>query len=247
MLSREIARFAVNQLNLYHFSVLYPSNLYGQVMTEAFIDEVEQLGGKIVITSSFPPSQTTYENEIKTIALYHTEALYIPARSEDVIQIAPQVPYYGIYDAILLGADGWNYEDVARKGDNYVEGVYFSDSFFPQSSELIFDRFADPYINWYRKEPTRIAGWGYDAVRLIVDAYQRGGPQPGDLLEAFFGTSRFNGATAVYGIINGRLEREGFLFTISGGEIVTLETDVFDSSFQNTNETQGGVLNEHGG
>lgn len=246
-LSRKIARFAVNELNLFTFSVLYPSNPYGQVMTESFIDEIERLGGKVVITSSFPPSQTTNENEIKKIALYNTDALYIPARSEDVIQIAPQIPYYGIYDAILLGADGWNYEDVARKGDNYVEGVYFSDSFFPESQELVFEKFSDPYILQYRKEPTRIAGWGYDALQMIVDAYDRGGARPGELLEAFFETERFEGATAVYGMVDGQLEREGYLFTISGGEIVTLESNVTDSSSLNTIETQGGVWNENGG
>jgi branched-chain amino acid transport system substrate-binding protein len=246
-LSRRIARFAVNELNLFRFSVLYPGDLYGQVMAESFIEEVEQLGAKVVITVSFPPSQTTYEKEIKTIALYYPEALYIPARSEDVIQIAPQIPYYGMYDVHLLGADGWNYIDVTRKGGEYVEGVYFSDSYLPESTGLIHDSFSIPYIEVYRKEPTRIAGWGYDALALIFDAYERGGSRAGALLEAFLDTSGFRGATARYTIVNGRMEREGFLFTISGGGIVTLESVEIDSSEQDTIEVHGEVWNENGG
>ncbi len=246
-LSRRIASFAVRDLGLSTFAVLYPDNLNGHIMARAFIDEIEALGETVVIAVAFPTTGKTYENEIKTIALYHPEAVYIPARSEDVIQIAPQIPYYSIYDAVLLGADGWNYDDITRKGGTYVEGVYFSDSYFPESAELIHEKFAGPYIEIHRKEPNRIAGWGYDTLAMIVQAYEQGGSRPAELLEAFLQTSDFRGATAIYSMVDGRLERKAFLFTISGGEIVTLESVPADSISPDLIESQGGVHHDNGG
>lgn len=246
-LSRKIARFATRELDLTSFAVLYPGNLYGHVMTESFIEEVELQGGNVMVVVSFSPSQKTFENEIKTIALYRPDALFIPARSEDVIQIAPQVPYYGLYEVVLLGVDGWNYDDVTRKGGTYVEGVYFADSFFPESPELIYDRFSESYIRLYRKEPTRIAAWGYDALAMIVEAHEEGGDRAGALLEAFRGMKRFKGSTAIYSMVDGRIEREGFLFTISGGEIESLEYDTGRRNSHDTQKSHGGLWNENGG
>ncbi len=233
-LSREIARFAVLDMNMSRFAILYPADIYGLVMTEAFIEEVEEMGGRIMITRSFSPEQTTFEDEIKTVAVYEPDALFIPARSEDVIQIAPQIPYYGTAGILLLGADGWNYEDVARKAGAYVEGVYFTDSFLPASPDLDYQDFAIPYIERYRKEPTRIAGWGYDALAMIVEAYLEGGGDPPALLRAFRSADEMQGATAVYRFVDGRLERDGYVFTIAGGEILSIEPDVVDTLDVNT-------------
>jgi branched-chain amino acid transport system substrate-binding protein len=228
-LSREIARFAVMDMHLSRFAILYPEDPYGRVMTESFIEEVERDGGRIMITRSYSPDRTTFEDEIKTVAVYAPDALFIPARSEDVIQIAPQIPYYGIGRIQLLGADGWNYEDVARKAGVYVEGAYFCDSFLPESPDLAYQDFAIPYIERYRKEPTRVAGWGYDALSMIVEAFRKGGAEPPELLRAFRSADDMRGATAVYRLVDGRLERKGFLFTITGSEIVSIEPDVVDS------------------
>jgi branched-chain amino acid transport system substrate-binding protein len=240
-LSKKIASFAVAELDIARCAILYPADAYGEFMSRAFIDEIERLGASVTIAVPFATSQTTFEREVRMIALYDPEALFLPARSEDIVQIAPQIPFYGTGDILLLGADGWNYEEVAREGGSYVEGVYFCDSFSAGSPRLLYERFSERYIHTFRKEPTKISAWGYDALTMIVDAWTRAGSaRPGPLLAAFVTSGEFSGATGIYRQSGGRLEREGFLFTISGGEIVSLESEIHDPAGRDTTGAQGG-------
>lgn len=240
-LSRQIAAFAVRELDVSRFAVLYPADPYGEIMSRAFVAEAERQGATIAIAVPFAPSQTTFEREVRMIGLYNPHALFLPARSEDIVQIAPQIPYYGTRDILLLGTDGWNYEGVPREGGAYVEGAYFCDSFSSESPRLGWEEFSGSYINEFHKEPTKVAAWGYDALTMIADSFARAGSvRPGSLLEAFTSRAEFAGASAIYHMSGGHFDREGFLFTISGGEIVSLESEHQEPTEQDSTGTQGG-------
>jgi branched-chain amino acid transport system substrate-binding protein len=239
LLAARIAEFAVRELDVRKFAILYPEDAYGELMSASFIREAESLGAEVAVTIPFTPSQTTFESEVQMVSLYAPQALFLPAYSDDIVQIAPQIPYYGAGDVLLLGTDGFNYEEVLRDGGSYVEGAYFCDSFAAESPALRYDAFSRPFIDFFRKEPTKISAWGYDAVTMIADAWASAREsRPGALLAEFIARREFTGASGIYRQAGGRLEREGFLFTISGGEIVGIESDNRDPAGHRTTGAQ---------
>jgi ABC-type branched-subunit amino acid transport system substrate-binding protein len=62
-----LARHAVNELNLYRFVVIYPTESYGETMRQVFEDEVRSFGGQIVESIPFERTQTDFKKQILQI------------------------------------------------------------------------------------------------------------------------------------------------------------------------------------
>lgn len=77
--ARAIARYAIQELNLRKFAILYPDSDFGRSEMNAFWDEVEKYGGKIVGIESYEPEKKEFTSEIKKlVGLY-----YLDTREEE--------------------------------------------------------------------------------------------------------------------------------------------------------------------
>lgn len=59
-----LAEYAVNQLRLNRFAILYPEENYGVEFQELFREEVESLGGEVVISVAYDRKQTDFREQI---------------------------------------------------------------------------------------------------------------------------------------------------------------------------------------
>lgn len=72
--ARSIARYAVTDLNLKKFAILYPASDSGKNEMNAFWDEIEKYGGKIVGIESYKPGKKEFSTEIKKlVGLYYLD------------------------------------------------------------------------------------------------------------------------------------------------------------------------------
>ncbi len=62
-----LARYAINELNLYRFVVLYPTTGYGETMRQVFEQEVRSLGGYIVHSIPYARQQNDFRKQILEI------------------------------------------------------------------------------------------------------------------------------------------------------------------------------------
>ncbi len=62
-----LARHAVNELQLYRFVVVYPTETYGEIMRKVFEDEVRSFGGHIVESIPYERTQTDFRKQILKI------------------------------------------------------------------------------------------------------------------------------------------------------------------------------------
>ncbi len=73
--ARAIARYAATDLNLKKFAILYPESDSGRTAMNAFWDEVEKYGGKVVGIESYKPGKKEFSTEIKKlVGLYYLDA-----------------------------------------------------------------------------------------------------------------------------------------------------------------------------
>ncbi len=219
-LATRIAEFAVNDLGLHDFSALFPMDDYGYRMVRAFIERVEELGGRMLVAQGYPISATTFDVELKRIRYYAPEALFIPAHSEEIPMLAPQISFYGLDDVQILGTNGWNNKRVARLGGKYVEGAFFTDSFFEDSPRIAYREFSSRYEKVYHKEASRVAALGFDAMNLIKWGLDRHPGRSRSRAIDFSDLHDYRGATALFSMgEDGYLLKEPLLLTITGGKV----------------------------
>ena len=73
MQTKALAAFAVNQMDLKRFAILYPDEYYGNTYMDLFWDEVVALGGKIVGVESYDPMDMDFASPVKKlVGLFYT-------------------------------------------------------------------------------------------------------------------------------------------------------------------------------
>ena len=101
--------------------------------------------------------------------------LFIPAESEDVTMIAPQVTFHRIH-AQLLGSTGWLAPKTILDGKEYVNNALFSTNIQPGAdNDKEWTDFRNAYKARYGVEPERIAAMGFDAAALVLQVIKDNG------------------------------------------------------------------------
>jgi len=100
--------------------------------------------------------------------------LFIPAETDDVIKLAPQVYFYRLRTQ-LLGSNGWHTNNTILGGKKYVENAIFSTSFETEATSEKWLAFSKLYHERFSENPDRVAApLGYDAANLIFNALKEG-------------------------------------------------------------------------
>lgn len=173
MQAEAMADYAVKNMGLKKFSIMYPSIEYGKTLQEKFEKAVKNRGGIIINKISYRESDPDFKDELKLIKKGNPDAIYIPARTSNISIIAPQIKYFKIKSQIL-GADGWYSDNIFNQvEENYLEGVVLTA--YPYNPT---EKFMERYRYVYKKEPDRNACLGYDAARLMNFILKNPGTQP---------------------------------------------------------------------
>ncbi|HEY5649529.1 MAG TPA: ABC transporter substrate-binding protein, partial [Nitrospiria bacterium] len=83
---RRIAAYAVNELDLPRFSVLFPDDRYGKEMNRLFTEEVARAGGMVMVSVSYPPDAHDFNaalRKLKKIDLSKEGTFEIPEEEEE--------------------------------------------------------------------------------------------------------------------------------------------------------------------
>ena len=124
--TKEIARFAIEKLNLKRFAILYPQTDPGRFLAQIFKKEIMARAGEIVIEASFHPDSLTLKWELLAIKRKKPEAIFLPVDPEQLVMACTQIKYYELLNTKVLTIGTTVTDDVLRLGEEYVNGVYFA-------------------------------------------------------------------------------------------------------------------------
>ncbi len=225
--ARSIANFALREMNLRSFAVLYPDDHYGTELADIFAEEIGARGGDILCRIPYPRGSADYGEQIRAIidadlqrdparhaALqsntgahestrvlkdYHPgfDALYLPGYAEDVGLIAPQLAYYNAYPVQLLGSHKWESLELTRRGEQYVDGGIFTAGFFAASPHTDIAEFVAAYRRLYGDNPTLFSAQAYDAVEMILQVLVRGGRSRSEMQRGLLAMAHFPGVSGL--------------------------------------------------
>jgi len=184
---KALVQYAIEDMGLRRFAVLYPDDHYGNEMVNLFRNEVLNRGGTVIKVKSYAETQTDFGNEIKMITgmaitrdensgnteevykpVIDFDALFIPDSYVRISMIAPQLAYYNVKGVKLLGTSGWNSPELLKMSGEYLEGAIFVDGFSKNSFYSETQDFIDFYYATYNKEPEMMEAIAYDAAGIVV-------------------------------------------------------------------------------
>lgn len=116
-----LAQWIVEDLGLRRVAVLEPAvpGLGGAVRT--FTRTLVQGGGELLAHERYDPALTTFRAPIEALAAAEPDVVFAPAPSASgVLSVAPQLFYYGLYNAIVVGSAAWAEPAALRRLEEFA-------------------------------------------------------------------------------------------------------------------------------
>ncbi len=222
--ARALADFAVNELQLYRFGVIYPNTPEGRTQLAAFADAVRARGAEITATVAYNDTATTFQDPLTFLGEARPQAIYAPASApRTVIQLAPQFSFYGLRGVQVLGDADWSAPEVLRLVEpRFINGTVVS-TFLNRSSPAVrWPEFVELYERAYRKglQETLVPALAFDATNLILAALPWGYPRRSAIARTFRETRGTPGATGIFYVEDRTLLRRPFILHVRDRELV---------------------------
>jgi ABC-type branched-subunit amino acid transport system substrate-binding protein/outer membrane protein assembly factor BamD (BamD/ComL family) len=219
---RELVAYASREHGATRFSVLYPENAGGRALRDLLVAEVGRRDLTVLAAVGYNPALTDYKVPIRRLAAAGApDAVFLPDFHDRVVMIAPQLPYYGVNGALLLGTSEWNHPELVRVGGRFLGRCAFTDAFFKDSARPAVTAFVRDYRGRGDADPTVLAAFGYDTARIARQLVaERNATTRGAFREALHEVRGWGGVTGTttFGE-GGDAEKSLFLLHVAGGRI----------------------------
>ncbi len=177
--ARDLARFLGGDAGLRRLGVLYPMGPVGQSSYRSFEEAARESGAAVVAASAYRPDTTTFEDPIGRLTVGLPEAIFVDADAlPTVLQLTPQIPYYGIEGSIIAGSALWGAPEALRRLEGTLGNAWIVGAYIDRSAEASpWTTFKDLYEAQYRKSlrDNMLPALGYDAMRVILASITRSG------------------------------------------------------------------------
>lgn len=243
-----MAEYAVAQMNLRRFAVLFPKEGSGSEWVRCFSEEVSRLGGEIVHAEPYPVDSTDFTATIRLLKeadlkkngvveivqegrrkreVSYTpgfDAIFLPGDANKAGLIIPQLVFHNIKAIPLLGTSGWNTPEFLKLVGPYAEGATFIDGFFAGSPDPMVRKFVGQYRAKFQQEPDLFAAQAFDAARLVLATLEGGALTPRDVKAALAKTKDFQGVSGLVSEIrDGEVLKKPILIQVQKGKLVQVD------------------------
>lgn len=211
------------EMSLGTFGVLYPEASAPAV--QAVLDRAEVLGVEVVAALPYASDSTTFGEPIGALAAAEPEAVIVLSdRPRTVLQLAPQLVYYGLRRWVIGGDANWSDPGVVRRLDaSYADHRLVSTYVDQISPGTPWQTFKEAYEAEYRKtlNNNMFTALGYDGMRLILEGAPEVDPARRGAIGRAIRRGTFRGATGDLRVdpATGGLRRDVFVRVIQDGEL----------------------------
>ncbi len=241
-----LVKYAIQEMGLARFAVLYPDDNYGREMETLFREQVLGRKGEILKARSYQTTETDFAEEIKSISDLKQaaparkdgessgdenkpdmgfDALFIPDSPARISMIVPQLAFHDVRGVRLLGTSDWDTPDILKVGSELLEEAIFVDAFSPNSFYPEVNDFTDVYYTNYSREPGAAEALAYDAAGIIVKIIREDGIKTRDQFrENLLNVRNYRGVTGKTSFSEGRdAQKDVFVLTIKDGQIIQIK------------------------
>lgn len=151
---------------------LYPEDDLSRRSYLRFLRALEGEGAWLVAAESYDPEATTLEQQVSAVAAYGPRAVFAGAAgSASVLQMAPQLSYYGIRGALVVGGADWGDLSTIRRLDPSFSQFRVVAAYADRREEAgAWSRFRSAFEQTYRASlgDNMVPALGHDAGLLLA-------------------------------------------------------------------------------
>jgi ABC-type branched-subunit amino acid transport system substrate-binding protein len=165
------------------------------------------------------------DNEEEPEPIVDFDAVFIPDYYQKVALIAPQFPFYSVFDIHFLGTSLWQSEELIAQAGEYIQGAIFPSGFFRSGVSGPVEDFVAVYKKNFESEPGILAATGYDTMMFIKNFMKKKGVKTRrDFLKALLEAESYSGLTGIISFDReGEVTKDPFLLTVSGRRVHILQ------------------------
>lgn len=191
-----LANFSMKSLGAKRAAVLTDVKQdYSMGLATSFRETFRKNGGDIVSEQSYSSGDKDFRAALTSIRATNPDVIFIPGYYSEVSLIVRQARELGI-NVPLLGGDGWDSPELTKGAEKEFMNTYFSNHFSTEDPDPAVQNFVKKYHEKYHTDPDAMGALGYDAARILVDAFKRAGStDPAKLRDAIASTKDFAGVT----------------------------------------------------
>ncbi len=215
---RVLAAYSINELKLTKAAILTNiADSYSTGITEYLVDEYTKLGGTIVANEQASSGDNDFRAQLSNIKNSEAEVIFIPWIYKDVSLIVKQARDLGI-EAVFMGADGWDSQDLPTLAGEAIEGSYFCSRIgfnTPDAKE-----FQERYEAEYKITAEAEGLFGYDGLMWLKQVIEEGGTADSQTIrDGLENTTNFKGTLGTMSVDPTTHDpvREAAIFQISNG------------------------------
>jgi len=182
-----------SDLNITRFAILSPTDHFGEIFTNLFIENAPDYGIEIIRQVEYSPQlvdfkeavnklivdipqelseedleETTQEEETAEIKIEPDfDALLIPDTAINAAMIASYLPYFGVEGVRLFGPTLWDTPDFIRVGGKYVDEAIFVSGFFLNSQLNFVQDFTNAFYYTFGYNPSVWEASAYDTAAIL--------------------------------------------------------------------------------
>lgn len=195
-----LGRWFPERMGLYRLGALYPADDAGRAGFRAFESAALESGAAIVGAREYEPDSTTFEIPIREVHESDPEGVLVLAGDPGtVLQIAPQLPYFGLRSRIIAGGEAWSEPAVLRRLEPAFADFRVVATFMDRGeSGTEWTRYVASYEREYRRTvpDNLLPALGYDAMRFVLSGMDRGTlGRPGAVARSISDAGGLDGAT----------------------------------------------------
>jgi len=169
----EMAKFA-NRKKIKKMAIIYERESPGKRLSEIFQKHGDKLGIKFPSVKSYSPWNTDFRPLISDLRNVSFGAILICGNLPSSAYIIKQIRNMGI-DVPIIGSDSMDSMQLLNIAGKAADGVSIPTVFDPKIPHNVTRYFVENFKFFYGFEPDTLAAQGYDAIKVLGHAIEKGG------------------------------------------------------------------------
>jgi ABC-type branched-subunit amino acid transport system substrate-binding protein len=220
------------------FAILGPSTTAGQRLGEAFKRSVTAGGGRVVAQSWYPAGSSSFSSTLAPLKSTSFDAIFVPDDAERLELLAPALAVIDVWsrapgaprskpapgaaprrEVLLLSTAVGLSKRLVRNAARYVQGALLAPGFCAASDDPRSVKFISRFQQLYGQDPSATDAYGFDGMRLLRIAVERGAHTRADVLKVL-ASQTLDGVTGTvkFGPEHLRIDPPP-VYTVQGDEI----------------------------
>lgn len=168
------ADYAFQQLKWKKVAILYIKNAYGEGVFRVFKEAFTKHGGIVILEDSFNQGAIDFRAQLTKVKNITVDGIFLPGYPDEMAKLLKQAKELGVKKP-FLSTQAFDDPQVLKIAGEAAEGVVFSTPEPPSDADPIVANFRQNYKKKYGKDIGLMSDTGYDALKIVAVAIERGG------------------------------------------------------------------------